>query len=127
MTDAEKKNLVENYISAYNNFDVEKMLAVLHGEIIFKNISDGETTLEINGIDAFRNQAEKAAQLFTEREQKVKNLLFDENSCKIEIDYQGKLAADLPNGLKAGDKIELRGKSIFRFADGKISEIQDIS
>ena len=127
MNDAEKKNLVEDYVRAYNNFDIEGMLKNLHKEVVFKNISNAEITFESKGIDAFKNQAEQAVKLFAEREQEIKNFVFGEDSVEIEINYRAKLAADLPNGLKAGEKIKLQGKSIFHFADGKISEIQDIS
>lgn len=127
MTEAEKKKLVENYVRAYNDFDIEGMTANLHDEIAFKNISNGEVTLETRGIEALRKQARQALGFFSERRQKIENISFGEDSCEIEIDYEAKLAADLPNGLKAGDKINLKGKSIFRFADGKISEIYDIS
>lgn len=127
MTEIEKKNLVENYVRAYNAFDIEGMLKDLHDEIVFKNITNGEVTLELNGIEAFRNQAEQVIGFFAEREQKITNFGFNEDGCEIEIDYRATLAAGLPNGLKTGDKIELKGKSIFHFADGKISQIQDIS
>lgn len=127
MSDEAKKKLVETYVQAYNRFDVARMLSVLHDRIVFENISDGETTLEIKGIDAFRNQAEQAAKIFTERTQKIEGFVFSADGCEVDIDYQGKIAADLPNGLKAGDEIKLKGKSIFRFADGKISKIRDIS
>lgn len=127
MTQAEKKDLVENYVRAYKDFDIEAMTANLHDEIIFRNISDGETTLELAGRDAFANQAKQSAEIFSEREQKIENMNFKDEICEIEIDYRATLAADLPNGLKAGDKIELKGKSVFRFRDDKISEITDIS
>lgn len=127
MTQTEKKNLVENYICAYNNFDIEAMTANLDDEIIFRNISDGETTLELVGGDAFKNQAKQAAGFFSEREQKIENMILKNEICEIEIDYRATLAADLPNGLKAGDKIELKGKSVFSFRADKISEITDIS
>ncbi len=127
MTETENKNLIENYIRAYNNFDIERMLSGLHDRIVFKNISNGETTLELNGIESFRDQAQQAISFFTEREQKITNLVCNEEVCEIEIDYTATFAADLPNGLEAGDKINLKGKSVFRFADGKIIEIHDIS
>ena len=127
MTDEKKKAAVENYVRAYNSFDIERMLADLHERIIFKNISNGEVTLETTGIEAFQDQAQQVVGLFTEREQKINNFSFTEDLCEIEIDYQATLAADLPNGLKAGDKIELKGRSIFRFLDEKIAEIQDFS
>lgn len=127
MTETDKKNLVETYVRSYNSFDIDEMLSGLHDEIVFKNVSGGETTLELNGIEAFRSQAEQVVGLFAEREQKITNFVCNEEICEIKIDYHATLASDLPNGLKSGDKINLKGKSIFRFADGKIIEIQDIS
>ena len=127
MTETEKKILIENYVRAYNDFDIEEMLSGLHDRIVFKNISNGETTLELNGIEAFREQAQQIVGLFAEREQKITNFVCDEDVCEIEIDYSAMLASDLPNGLKSGDNINLKGKSFFRFAGGKIIEIQDIS
>ena len=127
MTETEKKNLIENYVRAYNSFDIDEMLSGLHDRIVFKNISNGETTLELNGIEAFEDQAQQAVGLFAKREQKITDFVCNEETCEIEIDYSATLAADLPNGLKSGDKINLKGKSIFHFADGKIIEIQDIS
>jgi hypothetical protein len=127
MGEIEKKILVEDYIRAYNSFDIEAMLVDLHDEIVFKNISNGEITLELKGIEAFKNQAEQVVNFFAEREQKIEKFVFGEDFCEIEIDYHATLAADLPNGLKAGDTIALKGKSIFRFTNDKISEIQDIS
>ena len=43
------------------------------------------------------------------------------------IDYRATVAMELPNGLKPGDTLRLQGKSIFRFDDGKIISIEDIS
>ena len=44
-----------------------------------------------------------------------------------EDDYQGVLVQELPNGLKAGDTLQLKGKSIFTFADSKAVKLQDES
>lgn len=128
MSDNEtRKNIIENYIAAYNNFDVEGMLKDLDAEIVFQNVSNGEVNLMTNGIDEFRTQATQAVNLFSRREQKITNLKFGETNAEADIFYRGTLAADLPNGLKAGDEIALDGKSIFRFAGDKIIGIEDIS
>lgn len=127
LDEEKKKKLVETYIEAYNRFDVARMLSVLDDRIVFENVSNGELTLEIKGIEAFKNQAEQAAKIFTARTQKIEDFVFSADGCEVDIDYRGTIAADLPNGLKAGDEIKLKGKSIFRFADGKISKIRDIS
>jgi len=45
----------------------------------------------------------------------------------IEIDYEGVLRADFPNGPKAGETIKLKGKSVFKFRDGLIYQLTDYS
>jgi len=128
MSDNEtRKTIVENYIRAYNNFDIKNMLKDMDERVIFRNISGGAVNLTTNGIEELRKQAEYAKELFSEREQKITGLKFGENEVEAEIAYRGTLAADLPNGLKQGSRIALNGKSIFRFDGDKIIEIQDIS
>jgi hypothetical protein len=122
-----RKNIIENYITSYNNFDIGNMLKDLDENIIFRNISNGAVNLTTAGIDEFRKQAEQAKNLFSQREQKITGLKFGENKVEVEISYCGTIAVDLPNGLKQGSKIELNGKSIFRFAGDKIIELEDIS
>jgi ketosteroid isomerase-like protein len=127
MEDSAKQNFIERYIGAYNNFDVDGMLAGLHNDVVFKNITNGEINLQTDGIEAFRSQAEQAKAFFSERTQTITSIRFGESQTEVDIDYIAILAIDLPNGMKIGDKLELKGKSIFRFSDGKIIDIQDIS
>ncbi|MNJ05657.1 hypothetical protein D3C73_1671250 [compost metagenome] len=54
-------------------------------------------------------------------------MIVNGDKAEVEINYEGKLAADLPNGLKAGDTIELKGKTIFLVRDQKIAVIEDYS
>lgn len=121
------KEIIEKYIEAYNSFDIEKMIFDMHNNVRFENISNGEITLTTNGIVELKNQAEQTKQYFTEREQRITNIDINNDIVEIDIDYKGILAIDFPNGLKAGDKIELKGKSIFKFKDNKIIELKDIS
>ena len=125
--DESRKKAVEDYVKSYNNFDVENMLKDLDENVVFRNISAGKVNLTTEGIAEFREQAGRAVNLFKQREQKIIRLKFGENEVEAEIFYSGIVAVDLPGGLKSGSKIELDGKSIFRFADDKIVEIEDIS
>lgn len=129
MSDTEiKKRVIENYVDAYNDFDIENMLKDMDERVVFRNISGGTVNLQTNGIDEFRKQAESAKELFSQREQKITGLKFGESQAEAEISYRGTLAVDLPEGLKAGSEIVLDGKSIFRFTAGdKIIGIDDIS
>ncbi len=124
---ANREKIITDYIRAYNRFDVQGMVANAHPEIEFVNISNGETNLSLKGIEKFREQAEMAKAVFTERHQAVISMKSQSDITEVEIDYRGVLAIDLPMGLKKGDALELKGRSIFRFSNGKIVQLTDIS
>ena len=127
MEHAALKEAVTVYIEAYNRFDVDGMLPPLHEEVVFRNIANGEVSLTTTGKEDFRGQAEQATQYFSEREQRVTHWQLADNRVEVAIDYRATVAMELPNGLKLGDTLRLQGKSIFRFDDGKIISIEDIS
>ncbi|WP_409177742.1 hypothetical protein [Brevibacillus fortis] len=85
MTNEEVKGIIENYVQAYNSFDVEGIVKLLHSDIVM------------------------------------------DNKVEVQIDYEGMLAIDLPNGFKAGDTIQLKGKSLFMMKEEKVSLIEDYS
>lgn len=122
-----RENIIQNYIEGYNKFDVEKMLLDLDNEIIFQNIQNGEINLTLNGINEFKDQAEKSKLYFEKRQQKITSIKHTEDKTEIEIDYFAVLGIDFPNGLKKGQKLELKGKTIFTFKNNKIISISDIS
>ncbi|WP_018477433.1 nuclear transport factor 2 family protein [Pontibacter roseus] len=122
-----KRDIITRYIQAYNNFDVAGMVQQLHQEIVFRNVAGGEVTLETKGIAAFQEQAERAAELFKERTQQITSISEKEDVVEVSIAYRGVLAVDFSENLKAGDSIELEGKSVFTFRDGKIISMEDIS
>lgn len=41
---------IENYIDAYNSFDIDRMFLDMHDDIKFENISNGEINLATDGI-----------------------------------------------------------------------------
>lgn len=121
------RKIIENYIDAYNTFDIDRMLSDMHDDIKFENVSNGEVNLATNGIEELRNQAELARRLFRERKQTITDIKFNADRVEVKIDYSGILAVDFSNELKTGDVIELKGSSVFRFKDNKIIELKDIS
>ena len=121
------RNIIEDYIRAYNHLDIDGMLSNMHDDIRFENISNNEITLVTNGITEIRNQAEQAAGIFKRREQRIIDFQFEPDQVEVKIKFHGELAVDLPNGLKAGEQIELDGKSVFRFKQNKIIELKDYS
>lgn len=122
-----RESVIRDYILAYNSFDIDKMLMHLDTSLKLENISAGSTNMSIAGLDNFMKQAEEAAALFSKREQSVTSFKHHGDYTEVEIDYKATLASDLPNGLKCGDQIDLKGKSIFKFKGSKIIELTDIS
>ncbi|MDO9045658.1 MAG: nuclear transport factor 2 family protein [Methanobacteriaceae archaeon] len=127
MENQEKKSIVEKYFKCYNEFDVDKMVSYLHEDVEFKNISQGQVTLALNGKKSFTNQARQAVSLFEKRELKIDEIEFDDNVADIKINFMGILAVDVPEGPSKGEKVELKGRTVLKFQDGKISSIEDIS
>lgn len=119
---------VFNYVEAYNNMDVENMIADFDDGIIFINVMNGEKSMELQGIEEFKKQAIEGLSYFSEREQSIESITHTYNSTEITINYRAIAAMGFPNGLKKGDEINLQGKSIFEFStDGKIVRLTDIS
>jgi hypothetical protein len=123
----QQKKIIENYVSCYNNFDIEGMIADLDENVVFENITNGELDLRTEGLIEFKKQAESAKQYFRQRKQTIDNWEFDESSVSIDITYEAILNVDLPNGLKSGESLNLKGKSKFKFEEGRIVKITDES
>ena len=127
MADIEKRILIEQFIDAYNRFDVDGMLARLTPDVLFENVADGQVTAAASGIDEFRQLAEQSKALFSERKQTITALKFRPASVVASIAWRGVFAIDVPNGPTAGTVIELEGESEFEFAGGRLSRIVDRS
>lgn len=121
------EQLIEAYVDAYNRKDVPGMLAVLHDDVRFENVSNTGGTMTLTGKEAFGEQATQVVPLFSVRRQEIVTRIITDNQAAIEINYSAVVAQDLPNGWKANQQIELRGVSIFECKDGKISRISDYS
>ena len=127
MQQEQMREMIDDYIKAYNSFDIDAMLLHMHEEVSFQNISNDQINLSTNGISELRAAAEQAKRIFKSRRQTVTNYQYDRDAATIEIDYVGEFASDIPNGPKAGDTINLKGKSEFVFKDGSIINLTDIS
>ncbi len=122
-----QKNAIENYISSYNSFDVDGMTKDLNDKVVFENISEGEVDMKLEGLEAFKEQASAATSYFSEREQVISSWDFQGETVSVDIEYVGILAIELPNGMKPGDTLKLKGKSTFVFSDSEIIKITDES
>ena len=122
-----KIEIVKKFVDAYNSMDVDKMLTYLHPEIEFKNISNGEVNSHTFGINEFKEVANTSIGMFKEREQKIISYEEVNDTINVTISYHAILAVDLPNGLKAGESLDLEGKSEYVFKDNLIISIVDES
>lgn len=121
------REIIDRYLAAYNAFDVAGMLELLHPDIEFRNVANGEVTAAARGCDEFRALAKRAATLFTSRRQTVSEYGNEGDEAWISIDYEGVLATDLGPGMAAGDTLRLTGRSTFTFRDGLIVKLVDES
>ena len=97
--------IIQQYIQAYNQFDIAGMLQNLHSDIHFQNVNNGQLDLETKGIAAFKVQAEKATQYFKARQQKIAHWTFRVVTVVVESDHVCILSIDLTNGMKAVESL----------------------
>lgn len=122
-----QKRVVECYVQSYNHFDIDGMTNDLHEEIVFENVSNGQVNLQTSGILDFKHQAIKASKYFHEREQRITAWHNTRDGLAVDIDYTATAATNLPNGIRRGETITLKGRSEFTFKDDQIIQIRDIS
>ena len=123
----EREKIIKNYIDGYNQFDCDKMLFDFDVNVVFENIQKGEINMSLIGLKALRQQTEQAKSYFNTRTQTIMSFKHLSDETEIEIDYYAVLGMDFPNGLKRGDELKLKGKSIFKFLNDKIIKLTDIS
>lgn len=121
------KRIVDQYVDSYNRFDLDGMTRNLHRDIVFKNIADGEVTLELYGKPAFKTQIEQAFSLFKKREMKIVEQKFGDDVVENKVDFKGVLGVDVPEGPKENDLLKIQYKTVFRFKNGRIIAIEDIN
>ena len=119
--------LIDRYVAAYNAFDLAGMLSVLHADVRFRNVSNGQETAAADGREEFRALAKRGLEIFRSRRQTIREYYTNGDRAWITVDYQGVLAKNLGPGLAAGDTLRLVGRSSFTFRDGAIVELVDES
>ncbi|TDQ30287.1 nuclear transport factor 2 family protein [Tenacibaculum caenipelagi] len=120
-------NLIKTYIEGYNSFNVDKMLSVLNKSIVFENYTNNSLTLKLDGINPFKEQAEKVLLFFSERKQEIEEIITKEEYYEVHLKYTATLKVDLSEELKKGNQLNLKGKSIFFFQNDTITKIEDYS
>jgi hypothetical protein len=121
------RTLIDRYIDAYNRMDVNAMLTNIHREVIFENYTAGRLSVRAIGIDELRHLAESSRGLFSGRRQTITGYSEADGTAQVQIFFEGTFAIDLPNGVRAGQRIAMPGRSEFRERDGLLIYIADHS
>ncbi len=125
INDSRKRALIETFIEAYNRFDVDRMVSLMHPECSFRNISAGEVNASADGIQPFRELAEASRAVFSSRRQTLTGYREEAGVITVDIDYEAVPKINLPNGLKAGQTLRLNGRSEYEIRDGLIYKLTD--
>ena len=120
-------HIVSRYIACYNDRDIDGMLACVTDDVIFENISNTGQSMRLEGRDAMAEVARLSGNAFSYRHQTVLSFLDAGDKASAEIAFEGKAAVDLPNGVRAGEMIEIRGASFFELRDNLLCRIADYS
>lgn len=119
--------VIRRYLEAYNGFDVDTLVACLTEDVVFENVSGGQTSVRTQGRPAFMELARQGIAAFSAREQRVTNCIAAGSRAALRVSYRATVAADLPNGWTAGQVIALDGASFFTLRDDLIAEVVDVS
>ena len=121
------EDIINRYIQSYNDRDIEGMLDCVTEDVVFENISNASQSMRLEGRDQMGEVARLSGNAFSYRRQRLINLIIGEGKASAEIEFEGKAAVDLPNGVRAGETVKIRGASFFEFRGRLLSRIADYS
>ncbi|MEM8615762.1 MAG: nuclear transport factor 2 family protein [Pseudomonadota bacterium] len=121
------EDIITRYIASYNDRDIEGMLDCVTEDVIFENISNTGQSMRLEGRERMGEVAELSGNAFSFRRQRLVNLVIGTGKAAAEIEFEGKAAVDLPNGVRAGETVRIKGSSFFEFRGRLLSRIADYS
>ncbi|HRX74734.1 MAG: nuclear transport factor 2 family protein [Hyphomonas sp.] len=120
-------DVIARYIQSYNARDIDGMLDCVTDDVVFENISNAGGSMRLDGKEMMRQVAELSGNAFSYRRQRLINVVTGGGKAAAEIEFEGKAAVDLPNGVKAGETVKVRGASFFEFRGNLLCRIADYS
>ncbi|MEL6259199.1 MAG: nuclear transport factor 2 family protein [Pseudomonadota bacterium] len=118
---------LDRYIALYNARDVDGMLDCVTDDIVFENFSNTGPSMRLEGKSAMADVARLSGNAFSFRRQTLLSVVDAGDKAAAEIEFEGKAAVDLPNGVSAGETVKIRGASFFEFRSGLLCRIADYS
>lgn len=120
------KEKVQKYISAYNNFDIETMISLLHNDCIFESKQNNIVTLRTKGKPDFRQICNLSKNNYKYRKLVIEDFKEYENTLELKLYFKATLAVDIPDLGKKNEQISFETKSIFEFKNTLIYKIINI-
>lgn len=120
-------DVIRRYIASYNDRDIEAMLACVTDDVVFENISNAGGSMRLDGKAMMRQVAEVSGNAFSYRRQRLINIVSGNGKAAAEIEFEGRASVDLPNGVRAGETVRVRGASFFEFRGPLLCRIADYS
>ncbi|MFD2568694.1 nuclear transport factor 2 family protein [Pseudotenacibaculum haliotis] len=120
-------DLINLYVQGYNSFNMKKMLLPLHSKVVFENYVKNELTMKLEGLKAFKKQAQRGTEMFSKRKKEILSVEHKDDHCIALVSYRATLKVDVGDKMKKGQEMNINGKSIFFFKDDRISKIEDYS
>tara|TARA_R110000803_G_scaffold29237_4_gene66936 strand:+ start:190 stop:561 length:372 start_codon:yes stop_codon:yes gene_type:complete len=119
--------VIARYIASYNARDIAGMIDCVTDDVVFENISNSGQSMRLDGKDMMRQVADLSGNAFSYRRQRLVNVVTGAGKAAAEIEFEGKAAVDLPNGIRAGETVKIRGASFFEFRGNLLCRIADYS
>jgi len=119
------KETVEKYIGFYNDKNIDAMLELFSGDVVFESVSNTTGVVRTENREQLRDLALRSVALFEERCQTASGWVASGDDVAVEIDFRCRLAGDFPDAEKAGREMKLRGASFFTIRDGLIVRLAD--
>ena len=76
---------------AYNTFDLDRLMSLLHLEIEFENISRRKVNIKTVGQKEFRAIAEQSRELFKSRKQTITHCDLSQDETSVNLDFEAVL------------------------------------
>ena len=121
------EDIIARYIASYNARDIDGMITCVTDDVVFENISNTGQCMRLDGKEMMAQVAALSGNAFSYRRQRIVNVVTGAGKAAAEIEFEGKAAVDLPNGVKAGETVKVRGASFFEFRGNLLCRIADYS
>ena len=120
------KEIVQKYINAYNESNVEAMISLIHPDFIFESKTNGFVSFTTKGKHSFRQICNIAKNNYKHRKQVIEGFKEFENKIEVNLYFKATLAIDIEEMGKKDEQVSFETKTIFELKDGLIYKITNL-